>query len=403
MRMLPKGRNGFAVFITLVATLGGIAIGAEGALWGWQRFHAEPKFEGPHAKLRASLYRYEHAETFGLRLGSALEVEQDIQAGEPGWSGDLTAHELEIKKSADLLVEDTRPRILAWEASLTRQEINFITEANPLSVYRGAGVYRSFALECTEEEYAELRSRVDLRELNERAYLVTQWIAQNEKPFEAEYAKRRIELLQDDRYWQKKDETAEAHANRETVAAWFVAGGDRSDSRFLNPESAERYVARTQTIETTGEAPITITQAAAVDYSRQLVSTGLSEGQLLDTVVNYAEAAPDCVIGVHSDFIRRLRAEVTHERGKNLMERLAQWIGETGVIQSRFEDLPLDRSDSLFGNPLDAWGHEYIFAPSGDQLRISSSGGDPLNQKAEIYIGSLQLPESDQNLDQEAE
>ena len=44
--------------------------------------------------------------------------------------------------------------------------------------------------------------------------------------------------------------------------------------------------------------------------------------QVFDTIVNYAEAAPDCVIGVHPDFIRRLRAEVTFERGNRLMEDL---------------------------------------------------------------------------------
>jgi hypothetical protein len=402
MRQAP---NWLASLITLVATLGGIAIGAEGALWGWQRLHAAPQFDGPRAKLRASLYHFEHAETFAAKLGSALEVGQEIRGGEPGWSADLTAHELELKKEADSLVENIRPKILAWEASLTRQEINWITEANPNSVYRGAGVFRSFSLECTEDQYGELRSRVDLRELNERAYLVTQWIAQNEKPFESEYAKRRIELLQDDSYWQKKEETNDAHANRGTIAAWFVAGGDRTESRYLNAENADHFVARsettTQTIMTAGEAPITISQAAPVDYSRQLESTGLAENQIYDTIVNYASAAPDCVIGVHPDFIRRLRSEVTSVRGKNLMDHLAQWIGETGASNARFADLPFDRSDSLYGSPLDAWGHEYIFTPEQGSLRITSSGGDALNPKAEIYIGSLQLSDSDSDPDDE--
>lgn len=396
---MSKGRNWVSFSVALVAALGGIAAGAEGALWVWQKFHAEPKFEGPHAKLRASLYHFEHAETFSAKLGSALEVTQEVVEGEPGWSVDLNPHELEVKKAADLLVEDTRPKILAWESGLTRQEINFITEANPKSVYRSAGVFRTFPLECTEEQYSELRSQVDLRTLNERAYLVTQWIAQNEGPFQSEYAKRRIELLQDDGYWERKDEPSDSRANRQVIAAWFVAGGDRSESRFLDLGSADRYVARSETIESKGEAPITITQSAAVDYTSQLESTGLNENQIFDTIVSYAEAAPDCIIGTHPDFIRKLRAEVTYERGKNLMERLTQWIGETGVSQARFEDLPLDRSDSLYGDPQDAWGHDYLFKEVDGHIQISSSGGDPLNPKAEIYIGSFQLP--DENFEQD--
>jgi hypothetical protein len=191
------------------------------------------------------------------------------------------------------------------------------------------------------------------------------------------------------------------------IAAWFVAGGDRTESRFLNAENADHFVAHsvttTQTIMTAGEAPITITQAAPVDYERQLESTGLAKNQIYDTIVNYASAAPDCVIGVHPDFIRRLRAEVTYVRGKNLMDHLAQWIGETGVSHSRFADLPLDRSDSLYGAPLDAWGREYMFTPEQGSLRITSSGGDALNPKAEIYIGSLQLSESDSDPDSDSE
>jgi hypothetical protein len=375
-----------ALKLAFVSLLVASATGA--GLFYWDRMHSVPQFSGPRAQLRAQLWKFEHALTPMERMAAAVAV----QDTEPGWSAELSEHEAQLKKKADRLLEETRDTVLSWEARLTREDVNQMTEGNPNSIYRRVGWLRSIPVQCSEQDYRNLRARVDLRELNERSYLVTQWIAQAEAPFEQEYARRRIEYLRDEKYWAKRGETPEEHHTREWVAAWFSAGADQLtsskpsiDSLFPKPQlSAGPH----------GEAPITIIRAAPIDYGRQLESTGIERAQIYDTILSYAAMAPDCLIGVHPEFVHRLRAEVTIERGKALLAKLASWIGETGQVDATFSDLPLDRSDSLFGSASDAWGRAYLFKKGlAGGLRVFSQGENPALAQDLIFVGEIQLPQ----------
>jgi hypothetical protein len=386
----------FVVFL-FVAGLTGTS------LWYWSdRKPAAPEFDGPRAELQLQIWHYAHAEDLTDKVKWAIA----IQTAAAGWSTELPERDLFLKRAADRYVEEVRKNVSAWESTLTRDDINSITETNPSSIYRKAGRLRSVYVECSEADYQSLRSHFDLRDLDGQAYLISQWIAQSEAPFEQEYAHHRLELLKDDNYWIQsgRENTVNEKTNRELMTAWFLATSSEAE---LSPS------VRLGHLLTQGEAPkpaekladgnsITVTQAAPVDFARELEAAGVSSSQIYERAVSYAVAAPDCMIGPHPDFVRRLRTEITVERGKALMEKLAQWMGETGQADASFSNLPLDHSDLLFGSALDAWGREYIFKrdETSGVLKISSFGDDPLAKKSEIYIGQIEIPSpSDANIE----
>jgi hypothetical protein len=385
----------FALFLVVAGLTGA-------GLWYWNgRKPAPPEFDGPRAELQLQIWHYAHADDVADKVKWAVA----IQSASAGWSTELPEHDLFLKRAADRYVEEVRRQVSVWESGLTRDDINSITETNPSSIYRKAGRLRSILVECSEADYQNLRSHFDLRDLDAQAYLISQWIAQSEAPFEQEYGVKRLELLKDDNYWIQsgRENTPNERANRELMMAWYAA---TSSEATLSPsvklgrlltQGAEQKPAE----KLADGNSITVTQSAPVDFARELEAAGVNSTQLYEKAVSYAVTAPDCMIGPHPDFVRRLRTEITVERGKALMEKLAQWMGETGQGDANFSSLPLDHSDLLFGSALDAWGREYIFKKddASGVLKISSLGDDPLAKKSEIYIGQIEIPRADGNIE----
>jgi hypothetical protein len=384
----------FVVFLFVAGLTGA-------SLWYWNdRKPAPPVFDGPRAELQLQIWHFAHAEDIAEKVKWAVA----IQAASPGWSSELPEHDIFLKRAADRFVDEVKGQVSAWETRLTRDDINSITETNNSSIYRKAGRFRSISIECSEADYQNLRSHFELRELDGQAYLISQWIAQNEAPFEQEYALHRLELLKDDNYWIQsgRENTSAEKANRELMTAWFTA--TESESRLSPAVRLGNLLAQAPKVEKLADGnAITTTQAAPVDFARELESAGVNPSQIYEKAVSYAVTAPDCMIGPHPDFVRRLRTEITLERGKALMEKLAQWMGETGQADADFSNLPLDHSDLLFGSALDAWGRDYLFKrdEKSGVLKISSLGDDPLSKKSEIVVGQIEIPgQADNNSEQ---
>jgi hypothetical protein len=386
--MATRGPN----YLFLISVFGVVACVTMGGLLYWNgRGPTAPVFDGPRADLQLVLWHFSHSDTLGEKIKWALAT-QDVTSG---WASEIPEHDVILKRSADRFVSEVRQAVSAWESSLTREDIDVITESNLPSIYRKVGRYRSIPVECDRADYQNLRAHFSLPELDERAYAITQWIAQHEKPYEADYSQKRLELLRDDNYWAQKaePESVAAHAQREMVTGWFAAGGDLMDEQNHHLLTPDRLLVKTEEPPLADGNTITTSQASSVNYDRELESAGVQPDRIYETALSYAVAAPDCILGAHPDFVRMLRSEITTERGHFLLERLVQWMGETGQANAKFADLPTDPSDPLMGSPNDAWGREYIFnRETPGVLRIYSIGDNPLSRQSEIFIGQVDLP-----------
>lgn len=233
-----------------------------------------------------------------------------------------------------------------------------VTQANPDSFYRRLKMFRRGDLKekCPPQEYEVLRQKIGFNDLITKARLVGPLVTAYEDEFQGSYTQKIIELL-------KTDER-------------FIEYRDLVDTHY--PLILESM---TKSLQSNSESQKT-------KYEEELVKAGVPATQVKGYVLDLAMQSPACLGGIRMDFVRAMREDETRMRGEFLLGKIKQFIQANGRPTENIYDIPLDKSDGLFGKPYDGWGNDYVLSRQGQVLILSSKGQE---DHGEIKIGEIQL------------
>ncbi len=223
-----------------------------------------PRFSGPHAEFHEHLRQYSEENDFGAKYALAMQIalgplttklhaltEQILQPhsdkNEPADSLatapplDLSEAEKKILENAESFLADTNKRVTEFERSLNPADIEFITAANPKSLYRKMGTLRPRG-ECGPGEIESLKATMSAPELRSRAPAIMMLATSYEYEFQDAYAAQKAELLRRDERFQDFRELAALYADPGLKKALSAFGEVDIPSRI---QSAEEDLAKT--------------------------------------------------------------------------------------------------------------------------------------------------------------
>jgi hypothetical protein len=317
---------------------------------------APPHFDGPDAELKALLWKFKNSDEFE-RMRAAVELRALHSARGVSGSGEsLGPEDAEAEAQALQLATQIEDQVQLFESKLTQDDIEWITKDNPDSVIRVSGEFRSKPFECTEEEYRSIRDQVELPELQSRAMCVMTLNQAYEQPFLKRYRARRLELLERDPRFSESKRAGQAFYG-------FI------EAHLENPQPS----------------PAPIDAARIQDCESTLKRTGEEEGEVKQYLKHLVSIGPRCLVRVSPRFKEYLDKDVTITRGRFLIDKLRQYVQMTGKDDVTLQDLPLDRSDPLYGSTQDAWHHEFRLLREGSGFKLISQGPD--SKEFEIKIG----------------
>jgi len=81
-----------------------------------------------------------------------------------------------------------------------------------------------------------------------------------------------------------------------------------------------------------------------------------------------------------------MQEDETQTRGQFLLDKIKQFVRSRGKAPEDIYEIPLDKTDPIYGKPNDGWGYAYELSQQGRVLTLSSKGRDG---KSQIKIGEV--------------
>ncbi len=254
----------------------------------------------------------------------------------------------EIQKKAD-----------EFESHFDVAAVNFITQDNPDSIFRRLKWIRfSGSMKCPSEEYENLKSKLGLKEMIQRATKVMALISTYEGQFIGKYSRRVLELIQT---------RADYSAAGSNFQNYYQVGILINSQR--DPAQMKTYIER---------------------YERDLMETGLSKSEIKPYVLATAELAPHCLSGINPKFAYMMSDDVTKTRGNFLLGKLIEKWEQTGVLATDLVDVITTSNDPLFGKTVDGRYQDYEIKVEGNKVSLISKGSESSDYK-DIIIGPAVL------------
>jgi len=311
-----------------------------------------PNFQGKFAAVHEQIWKFSHEKDAKekLRLASMLQIGSIVRTEDAG----LSQAEMKIEKEAVQLLSDTEKRGDILESGLTPKDIASITSANPDSLYRRTKSYSThFRDKCSLRQYAEMRDKLGFTGIKTRASRVGPLVTVYEDEYRKSYLQKLIALLKHD--------------------ARFGRDIDLADSYYA------------LMLESFANASSAITTSRRARYEKELATAGVPVAQVRDFTLDLSTQYSDCLGGISVEFVHAMQDDETKTRGLFLIDKLRAFVQKNGKAPSDLDDLPLDKTDPIFGKSYDAWGNPYVLSKLGNLLVISSSGRDG---KSQIKIGA---------------
>lgn len=286
-----------------------------GSVWFFLR---PPTFSGPYAGLKEALWRYGRETDPSKRYVLAAKIQlspisvklaalmasleknlEHLEGAVAGMKGerqeklagpdaqaepaepDLTDAEKATAKDALAHYEETNRRFAELDASLTPEDVAYVTAENPSSLYRRLGTFAPRQA-CGAAEVESLRKEMDAKTLEERAPHVMLLAVSYEGRFQDSYRRRKAELL-------GKEERLAGYRDLEPLLSDEVADGLKGSFATLmgsaNPEQRIRSA------------------------ELELAKTGVEASKAPAYVAELAAKYPGCLGRLNIDLVRQLRGD----------------------------------------------------------------------------------------------
>lgn len=324
-----------------------------------------PKFEGEYARLHENIWKFAKTTNAKERLSIAMEIQMAMALStlRPAEPMDLSDKEEKTAYEAKELLDSTIQRVRDFESSLTADDIATITKNNPDSFFRHAGLFSTTNLEkkCTKEQYWAIREKIGIRELIERGPYVGSLVAILDSRFHADYTQKVIDLL-------------------------------KKDSRFANFQELANtyYVVQIELSKNIQNLSGNDNDSRQKNYTEKLIKTGIEKENVMDYAFKLAEQSPECLGKISFDFFNFMNEDVTQTRGKFILSKLQEYLKTRGHLPEDIDDLPIDKSDSLFGSTLDGWYRPFYLSKGNKIVKLYSLGKDKKEGTADdIFIGEI--------------
>lgn len=333
-------------FVLLLLALSGV---------GYYHFFLPPKFSGNYAGVHEGIWKFSHENNLMKKyeIAARLQASKLLRKEETK----LSEEEQRIESEAIQWTIEIGNRALEFEAKLTPNDVSIITQANPDSFFRRIKIIRrnNFNEKCPQEEYEAIRKKIGFKDIMMKARFVGPLVMLYEDEFQVSYTQKIIDLLKTDQRFSEYRDLAETHYP--ATLNLFKSLKDNSESR-------------------------------KTEYEENLVKADVPRTQVKEYALDLAAQSPACLGGIRMDFVRAMHEDETRTRGEFLLEKIKQFVQANGKAPKDIYDIPLDKSDALFGKTYDGWGNAYILSRQDGVLILSSKGQD---DHSEMKIGEIQL------------
>ncbi len=332
----------------------------------WNYFSV-PEFKGKHSALRKTLWEWKKSDNDEkFFLAEKISLYSAFRKLSKKENDNFSEDEENALEEAMIYLENLGKDISDFEDSLSREEIEIVTKANPSSIFRKLGRFYSNpakAANCKFKDYEELRKDYSAEELYKIGINIGPLTQLMEEDFKISYAKSLIEIL---------DSDPSRKSKYSTLRDFYYPS-------LVNPSEFTKKM--TESFESN--------KNRRKQYRKDIIEFGISEEGVDEYISEMASKSPNCLLGINFSFVEHAKKGLMNERARKILDYLKEKSMSESSLPESIYDIEDEKIKPLY---MEAPMSFFIKKLSDTSIELFSEGQDSQEGTADdISYGVLRI------------